>query len=106
MDLLFATSNVKSMWETSMGVIGLLGGAMCGLFILGMFTKRASGIGAVIGALAGIAVVLSVKTFTPTHQLLYAGISVFTTVLVGYLASLIVPGKTKNIKGLTWFSSK
>jgi len=104
--LLFATSNVKSMWETSMGIIGLLGGAMCGLFILGMFTRRASGIGAVIGALAGIVVVLSVKTFTPTHQLLYAGISIFTTVLVGYLASLIVPGKTKNIKGLTWFSPK
>ena len=30
------SSDIQSMWETSLGVIGLFGGAMCGLFLLGI----------------------------------------------------------------------
>jgi Na+/proline symporter len=102
--LVFAVSDVKSMWETSMGVIGLLGGAMCGLFLLGMFTRRANGTGAVIGAFFGITVVLCVKLFTPAHQLLYAGISIFVTIFIGYVASLLIPVRQKRLNGLTWYT--
>jgi len=104
--LVFASSDIQSMFETAIGVLGLLGGAMCGLFLLGMFTKRANGFGAAIGALAGIAVVAAVKVLTPTSQLLYACIAILTTVVIGYLTSQIVPKQPKNIKGLTWFSLK
>ena len=69
--LLFASSDIMSLWDQFMKILGLFGGAMCGLFCLGIFTTRTNGIGAIIGALAGAGGLL-VQRYTQVHLLLHA----------------------------------
>jgi len=102
--LLFASADIKSLWDQFMTILGLLGGAMCGLFCLGIFTTRAHAAGAMVGAVVGAAVLYAVQQFTQTHLLLYAAVGVAASFLSGYLASLLLPGQTGVIQGLTIYS--
>ena len=60
---------------------------MLGIFLLGVLTRRASGRGALIGALAGLAVLLLVIAFTSIAWTWYVAIGACTTFLVGLVAS-------------------
>ncbi|RJP18909.1 MAG: sodium:solute symporter [Candidatus Omnitrophota bacterium] len=102
--LLFASADVKSMWDSFMTIIGLFGGAMCGLFLLGIFTRRANSVGAVVGAIAGAVVLALVQRYTHVSYLLYASVGISVTVFVGYMVSLIVPRKEGNLKDLTIYT--
>jgi hypothetical protein len=56
--------------------------------------RRANGTGALVGALTATAVVLSIHlSAAPVTGLLYGGIGCLTTVIVGTIASLFLPGK-------------
>jgi len=99
--LLFASSNIKSLWDQFMKILGLFGGSMCGLFCLGIFTKRANGPGAIIGALAGAAGVFFVQQYTNVHLLLYAFVGITVCCLCGYCASTLFSASRKSIAGLT-----
>jgi Na+/proline symporter len=99
--LLFASSDIKSLWDQFMMILGLFGGSMCGLFCLGIFTKQANGGGAIIGALAGAMAVFLVQRYTDIHLLLYAFVGITTCCLCGYLASVVFPNSGKSITGLT-----
>ena len=102
--LTFASSGVMSVWDRFMGILGLFGGSMCGLFCLGILTTRANGPGAVIGALAGAAGLYWVQRHTPTHLLLYAFVGVSLCFAVGYLASFAFAPAKKPIRGLTIYT--
>lgn len=93
--LMFALSDIKSMWDSFMKVIGLFGGPMSGLFILGMFFKRAHGRGAVLGALSSAAFLIIIQAYTQVSFILYAGIGLVGCVLMGYIFSLILQPKQK-----------
>jgi SSS family transporter len=99
--LLFASSNIRSLWDQFMKILGLFGGSMCGLFCLGIFTKRANGPGAIMGAVAGAAGVFLVEQYTDIHFLLYAFVGIMVCCLCGYFASAMFPASTKSIAGLT-----
>jgi SSS family transporter len=99
--LLFASSDIKSLWDQFMKILGLFGGSLCGLFCLGIFTKRANGPGAIIGALAGAAGVFLVQRYTNIHLLLYAFAGITFCCLSGYIASAVFPGSRKSIAGLS-----
>jgi len=99
--LLFASSDIKSLWDQFMKILGLFGGSMCGLFCLGIFTKRANGPGAIIGALAGAVGVFLVQRYTNIHLLLYAFVGITFCCLFGYIASAAFPGSRKSIAGLS-----
>ena len=99
--ILFALADVKSMWDSFLKVIGLFGGPMCGLFILGIFFRRAHGRGAVLGAITSAALVAYIQTFTRINFILYAAIGITGCVFMGYLFSLITRSPKKDIKGLT-----
>jgi Na+/proline symporter len=99
--ILLALSDIKSLWDMFMAILGLLGSCMCGLFMLGMYTQRANGIGAVTGAVAGAIGLYFVKAYTPIHFLLYTIVGIGLCFVVGYLVSLLVGGKQKQIDGLT-----
>lgn len=103
--LLFAISNIRSSWDLFMTLLGLIAGSMCGLFLLGIFTKRTNGVGAIIGAVAGVAATCYIKTYAEIHFLLYAVVGIVTCCLVGYLASLFGKGVSKDIDGLTIWTS-
>ena len=99
--ILFASSDIKSLWDMFMKILGLLGGSMCGLFCLGIFTTRTNGAGAIIGALAGAAGLYWVQKYTDVHLLLYATVGIVFCIITGYAASFIFPGACGSIKGLT-----
>jgi Na+/proline symporter len=102
--LLLASSDIKSLWDEFMKLLGLFGGSMCGLFCLGIFTTRANGGGAIVGALAGAAAVFLVQRYTNLNLLLYAFVGIAVCYLVGYAASLLFPAPSKSIDGLTIFT--
>lgn len=99
--LSFAASDIKSLWDQFMMILGLFGGSMCGLFCLGIFTTRTSGPGAITGAFAGAAGLLFVQHYTDVHLLLYALVGITVCFVCGYLASWVLPRSKKPIDGLT-----
>ncbi|OHB48385.1 MAG: hypothetical protein A2Y10_19845 [Planctomycetes bacterium GWF2_41_51] len=95
--LLFASADIKSIWESFMSVLGLFGGSMCGLFLLGIFTKRIGGTAAIMGAFIGAAVLFWVNNYTKTYLVLYASIGIASCFISGYLISFIFPQKQKDL---------
>ena len=95
--------DITSVWDIVLEFAGLFTGAMTGVFILGIFTTRANGKGAVIGTLISAIILLLVKNFTPLHFFLYSGIGILSSVAIGYLASFLF-SSTKNIEGLTIYT--
>lgn len=99
--MLTAWLNVEFIFNYFQEVLGIFGGSLAGVFIVGIFIKRANSFGAVIGFLAGVAVVLLIKQNTHIHPYLYGAITICTCVVVGYFASLLFPAK-QGLKGLTY----
>lgn len=102
--LLMATLEIKSLYDTWTQLVALLGGGFAGVYALGMLTRRANDTGALVGALVSIVVTVLVKMYTPLHFMLYGAVSVLTCVSVGYLASLILPGRRGDLAGLTVYT--
>jgi SSS family solute:Na+ symporter len=97
-----ANSGIENAFKTFLGIVGLSSGSLGGLFALGVFTKKANGTGAMVGALAGIAAVATVKfSGAEVTGLLYAFIGFTTCLVVGYLVSLIVGGTGEKEEGLS-----
>lgn len=98
---LMARLNIASLFDAFISVIGMTGGALAGLFVLGIFTQRAHGTGALIGALASVATLLLVRQFTSINFFLFGAIGTGTCVLVGYVASWVISAPRKPLAGLT-----
>ncbi|HBG28243.1 MAG: hypothetical protein A2Y10_12830 [Planctomycetes bacterium GWF2_41_51] len=98
--LLFASADVKSVWESFMSILGLFGGSMCGLFLLGIFTKRVGGTAAIIGAFIGAAVLFWISKYTKIYFVLYASIGIAACFISGYLVSFVIPQKQKDLSEL------
>jgi SSS family transporter len=96
--LWIARSDVRSLFEAFLNVIGMFGGTISGLFILGIFTRSANGPGALLGALASASAVWVVHSHV--HFYWYAFTGITTCVLVGYFASFCFPRANKDITGL------
>jgi len=99
--LLFAAADVLSLWDQFMRVLGLFGGAMAGLFLLGMLTRRANGPGALIGVVGGVLVTFVVQRFTGVHLLLHATVGMTSCLALGYTASAFFHGTPSRTDGLT-----
>jgi len=102
--LFLASSDVKSLWDTFMQLIGLLGGPVGGLFLLGMFTRKAHGVGAVLGMVCGALAVAYVQRATSVSVVLHTAVGLLGCVAGGYLFSLIIPAQRKSHEGLTFHS--
>jgi SSS family transporter len=89
--LLLARLNLASLWDAYLNLVGLAGGGLAGLFALGVFTRRANGVGALVGAATSTVVLYWTQQHTNVHFILYAGIGFVTCFVVGYLASLLLP---------------
>lgn len=102
--LLMATLEIKSLYDTWMQLVALLGGGFAGVYALGMLTRRANDTGALVGAVASVIVTVLIKVYTPLHFMLYGVVSVMTCIVVGYLASLVLPGRKGDLRGLTVYT--
>lgn len=99
--LILAQTDVRSLWETFIAVISLFGGTVSGLFALGIFSRRANGPGALVGAVGSAVLVFCVKTFTGAHFFCYAIVGVVSCMAIGWLASFILPARARDTTGLT-----
>jgi len=105
MALLMATFEIKSMFDWWMQVIALIGGGFGGVFMLGIFSKRANGPGVLIGAIASIFVTILAKQYTDMHFMLYGTVAIVSCMVIGYVASLAFPPVDKDLTGLTRFAA-
>jgi SSS family transporter len=103
--VIMAFFDITSIWDIVLELEGLFVGSVTGIFLLGIFSDRANGKGAVIGILASGAILMVVKSFTPLHFFLYSGIGIISCVLFGYLSSLLF-SSVKSTQGLTIYSVK
>jgi SSS family solute:Na+ symporter len=90
--LWMAQSDLQSAFAAFNTLIGLTAGSLGGLFALGVFTRRANGPGAFIGAISGFtAVVFLELAGAPVAGLLYAFIGCAVCFVTGWLASWLFP---------------
>lgn len=99
--LLMTRYEIASLWDAFLGMLGLTGGALAGLFALGIFTTRAHGVGAMIGAISSVVVLYYVQRHTALHFFTYGAIGILTSFCVGWLASVVIPAERKPLEGLT-----
>ncbi len=103
---IMATFPVQSLFFLFQEIVGLFGSAIAGVFMLGIFVKRANWKGTLIGALLSILVLAFVKFSTSINFYIYPLIAIPVCVIGGYLFSLLLPVKEKNVEGLVYSKSK
>lgn len=99
--LLLASTDVKSIWDEFLKIVGLITGGLGGVFMLGIISKRANGAGAIIGLLLSAIVQYWVASTQAVHLLLFTATGFIACLVLGYLASLFFPSANKPIYGLT-----
>jgi SSS family transporter len=104
--LFLAKTNIRSAYSVSIEILGSLGGILSGLFVLGIFTRRAHGTGALVAAAVAVAVVMTIRQVQPLQAFAYAPIGLLTCVVVGYVLSRIIPGETRELEGLTIYRTR
>jgi SSS family solute:Na+ symporter len=110
---------VQAALDFSFMMFSILAGGVFGMFLLGLFTRRAHALGVYVGLLAGITVTLWAsagqlsdaglplpswleKGRFPVHVLLTSACANGTSFVVGYVASLVLPRLgPKDTAGLT-----
>jgi len=103
MALWVATLDVTSLWDQAVKLLALFGGAIPGVFALGMLTRRANSRGVIAGTVASIAVIIWIQAATDTTAFFQGFIALVTSMCVGYLASLTA-GRGRDpqtLRGLT-----
>jgi len=106
-DDIYVLDRTEGEWRTGFSMIlGLLGGGLGGLFVLGIFTRRANGPGAIVGLLASGVVQYAVKTHTALHSFMFALTGMVSCVVIGYLVSFFFPRAARDLDDLTLFTVK
>ncbi|MEM7397203.1 MAG: sodium:solute symporter, partial [Verrucomicrobiota bacterium] len=100
--ILMAQSDMESAFKTFNKLIGLTAGSLGGVFALGIFTRRANGPAALVAALAGAAVVISLYlTGSAVSGLLYAFIGFVVCLGVGVLLGMFMSESPEKLAGLS-----
>lgn len=94
--LYVATLDNTSLWEPFLALLSFVGGGIAGIFALGVFTTRAHGGGAMVGAAASIFAVWFAKYHTDMHFFLHAAVGFIVAFVVGYASSLLLPGTART----------
>jgi Na+/proline symporter len=102
--LLARASGLQSVWDLFIMITGMVLAPITGIFVLGIFTRRANNFGIWAGTAAAIAANYYAKFHMDVHPMVYVTIGVFSCVVVGYLASYLAPKPETDLKGLTVFS--
>jgi Na+/proline symporter len=75
--------------EASMTISNFFGGSLVGVFLLGMLSRRANAIGALVGMAGGLTVVVSVSALSSVAGMWFGAISSLSAYGIGYVASLL-----------------
>lgn len=104
--LYMAQQGVSSLWDQFNTILGLFTGCIGGVFLLGIFTTRSNGPGVVSGMIASCITQLLIQQYTSVHLLMYAFTGLLSCVIFGYLFSLLIGGRKKDIDGLTIYTRR
>ena len=104
--LVFVSPEIRSLFDQFVKIIGLFMGVLGGLFALGILSRRATGWGALLGALVGALVMGMLPYYSGINGFLYAAIGLVVSFCVGYSASLLLPGTVRDTTGLTIYSTQ
>lgn len=104
--LIFISPEIRSLMSEYFKVIGMFMGALGGLFILGVMTRRANGMGALLGIILGVSVMVLVWQLTDINGYLYATIGIASCLVLGYASSFITPSDEHDLDGLTLYDMK
>ncbi|HZR32246.1 MAG TPA: sodium:solute symporter [Terriglobales bacterium] len=77
--------------EVGLSIASVAYGAMLGIFLLGLLTRRANERGAMLGMVCGFAVEVWVWQFTHVPWTWYVVIGTAVTFAIGYIASIVSP---------------
>jgi len=88
---LLAATRVESAFDTFQRIVGLSVSGLAGLFLLGMFTRRASETGAMIGAIGSAILLYGLQMYSRVNVFLYSAIGICACVAIGYGASVVFP---------------
>lgn len=80
-------AHMGSLLGTAVAIIGFFSGPLLGMFLLGMFTTRATSLGAIVGAITGF--VSAVLLWHHVSLIWYAVAGCVPTVVFGYVFSLV-----------------
>jgi solute:Na+ symporter, SSS family len=86
----YASRSVKSVLETGLGIASILYGALLGVFLLGLLTKRVGEKAAMVGMTTGVGVNLYVKFGTTVAWTWYVMIGALVTWVAALLATLVL----------------
>ncbi len=102
--LVLARYDIRSLFDVSIELAGLLGGGFAGAYTLGMFTRRANSPGVAIGIGSAIVLTTTAWAFNLLHPYFYLGLSIMLCIVIGYVASLFFPPPQRSLKGLTIYA--
>ncbi len=101
--LAFVVERFGSLLEASASIFGLMGGPLLGLFLLGMLSRRANAVGASLGWLLGLGVLLPIYLSTKISFLWFTMIGCVVTMAAGWCLSFFLPApKSQQLQGLVW----
>lgn len=104
--IVMAKQDISSMFATWNTIVALLGGGFGGIYILGVFTTRANGVGAISGGIASIIATVWVNSIGGVHWAALTPFAITTCLVVGYLVSVLTGGSRKDLSGLTAFTAR
>ncbi|MGR5061725.1 sodium:solute symporter [Photobacterium sp. DNB22_13_2] len=96
-------SNESELWDAFNSLIGLMGGPMTGLFMLGVFVRRANANSALLGVVTAVAAILWVRASTDLNFFFYGVIGTLVVVLVGFITAPLFKNShsDEEVKALT-----
>ena len=97
--------DIDSLWKQFNRFLGLFGAGLAGLFLLAVFTRRTSGVGALLGLLGSAAVQYWLRELDCIHGIMFNVTGIGSCFIIGYAVSLIL-GNRKDIDGLTIYTLK
>ena len=92
--LLLATVEIKFLWDFFLGLMGLLGGTLAGVFAVGVFLREVESRHVWSGILASVATLVFLKFFTAAHSLLFGFVGVSVCFLVAFAARFVFDAKS------------
>jgi SSS family solute:Na+ symporter len=104
MAIMLLYAQMPTLFEGFVKIMALIGGGFVGVYSLGMFTRRANLPGAVIGVVISYIVAWLIKMLTVAIPIHWSAWGLFTTlscIFFGYIASLVIPYRNGDLKGLT-----
>ena len=98
---LMAGQDIQYLWTFFLSLVGLFGGTLCGLFMLGIFTRKTSAIHAWLGITVSVAALLAARYVFELNGLLFAAIGALACFLTGWLGATVIRQPPQDIDGLT-----